>query len=73
MGVDREPFSSLTRAAAPPPDPEPCDPSRLVSPRSWCFLDDLKRKAMAESRDGSPGYSVERMLAGRCCDAGWIR
>jgi hypothetical protein len=69
--VDREPFSSLTRAAAPPADPEPCDPSRLESPRSWCFLDDLKKKAMAGSRDCSPGYSVERMLAGPGCDVGW--
>lgn len=35
VGVDRDPFSSLTRAAAPPmPDAEPCDPSRLASDRS---------------------------------------
>lgn len=44
--MDREPLSSLTRAVAlPDPDPEPCDPSRLESARSW-FLFDLKRNAM---------------------------
>jgi hypothetical protein len=71
VGVDREPFSSLTRAATPPiADPEPCDPSRLVSPRSWCFLD-LKRKAIASSWHDSPGYNAAGMLAAGCCDVGW--
>lgn len=53
MGVDREPLSSLTRAAAPPiADPEPCGPSRLASARSWFFLD-LKRKAIADWEGGN--------------------
>jgi len=70
VGVDREPFSSLTRDVAPPKvEPEPCDPSRLVSPRSWCFFD-LKRKAMADCSDRSSWCDGAGMLAERCCDVG---
>jgi hypothetical protein len=60
VGVDREPLSSLTRAVALPiPDPEPCDPSRLPSDRSWFFFD-LKRNAMTNCWDRAPGYYVAK-------------
>jgi hypothetical protein len=55
VGVERVPFSSLMRPA--PDGGGPCDPSRLESPRSWCFFD-LKRNAMTMSQAVSPSYDA---------------
>jgi len=64
VGVDREFFSSRTRAAALWIDDPPEDggPSRLASDLSWFFFD-LNRKAMVSSWGPLRGDSVVGLAA----------